>query len=166
MGVISILTRIPMWVWLCGALSVWGAFGHFKAAGLQKDIAEYKLAQAEANAESVRIARRAEQAKLEASRKVENAALDKATRTAATNSRLNSTVNRLREQLESNTTSNSGGDAATTCSVYAERSELYERLFTESTELVREGAARVGILTDKTTSLQEWINRVCLNDDN
>ena len=154
-----------MWVWLCGALSVWGAFGHFKASSLQKDIAEYKLAQAEVNAEAERLARRVEQAKAEASREVVNAAITRAKVSESRNTNLNAAVGRLRKQLENNSSNSTGTDTATACGVYEQRSELYSRLLAESTELVREGSERTGRLADKTTSLQEWIKRVCLNAD-
>lgn len=142
---------------------MWGAFGYFKASSLQKDIAEYKLAQAEVNAEAERLARRAEQARAEASREVVNAAITRAKVSESRNTNLNAAVGQLRKQLENNTTDTTGGDTATTCGVYEQRSELYSRLLAESTELVREGSERVGRLTDKATSLQEWVKRVCLN---
>lgn len=144
---------------------MWGAFGHFKASALQKDIVEYKLAQAEVNAEAQRLARRAEQAKIDASREVVNAAMARVKISESRNTNLNAAVSRLREQLENNTASSADTDTTTTCRVYEQRRDLYSRLLAESTELVREGSERIGSLTDKTTSLQEWIKRVCLNAD-
>lgn len=142
---------------------MWGAFGHFKASSLQKDIAEYKLAQAEVNAEAERLARRAEHAKAEASKEVINAAITRAKISEGKNSSLNVAVGRLRKQLENNPTNSASTDTATTCGVYAERSELYGRLLAESTELVREGSELLRSSTDKTSALQDWVKRVCLN---
>jgi hypothetical protein len=136
------------------ALAVWGSYGHLKST-------RYEKARLEAAAESQRIVRALEAKKLEAARKVDEEHVKKQ---RALQMRLDSiaTDNAGLQQLIS-TNSIDSTNAIAVCGPDGERGRILERLLAESTDLVAEGAAGIARLANKTTALQDYIDRVCLS---
>lgn len=163
MGLISVFARVPLTVWLCIALAIWGGIGHVRTASLKADIAQYKLAQAETNAESERLARKAESLKNEAARKEQNLYADRIKAVTRDSALQSATVASLLNQLETAKSTAGSADSAAICGVDGRRGEVLERLLAESAKLVGEGGERVRELSAKTASLQGYIDRVCVS---
>lgn len=165
MGVISVLTKLPLWVWLCAALAVWGATGQFRASNLQRQIdkTQLELAQAVATAEAK--ARQEEQQKLQANAKVVNDLYKRTSKAEADRVVLNQQLNRLQQQLKT-TADAASEDTATFCGNYEERTKLYGKLLSECSAVAVEGANRVRQLGSKITALQDYATGVCLSANN
>lgn len=152
--VLSLLGRIPIWVWAVAALVAWGSYGHVKSS-------RYEKARLEAAAETQRIARSMEAKKQDAARKVDEANVK---RQRDLQRQLDSiaTDNASLQQLIA-TNRSSAADAIAVCGVDGERGRILEKLLAESTDLVAEGAAGIARLASKTAALQDYIDRVCLS---
>lgn len=166
--ILPLLTKVPITIWLAGAIAIWGAYGHSKYKSLRSEWDRYTLEQVEIRAEAERQARIVEDKKRENLRSLETAYYEqvKTSQTYANNVR--SINDRLRKSIQAAQTSRieAGTNTATECTVDARRIEALERLFIESVGLVEEGAGRVGELSAKTSALQRYISDVCLSTKN
>lgn len=165
MGVISIFTRLPLWVWLCAGLGVWGGLGHFKASSLQKEIDKSKLEFAQAVADAESKAREELQQKVSANAEVIDGLSKRARKAETDRVVLSQRVSWLQQQLKT-ASIKTDTDTSAYCGDYEERAKLYGKLLSESAELVAEGADRTRSLGSKNLALQEYIARVCLNANN
>lgn len=153
--VLSLLSKVPIWVWAVIGLATWGYFGHQKAQ-------RYEQARLESIAETERIARSVEAKKDEKRQKVEQ---NYAKNEQALKRNLDSMhTSYLSLQQLIATDNHTTEDIATVCGTYVERNRVVERLLKESNDLVSEGAERVGKLGTKISALQEYISSVCVSE--
>jgi hypothetical protein len=157
--ILSLFLRIPFWVYLAAGLVVWGAYGNWKAD-------RYEKARAETVLESERIARRVEGLKAEAARKIDVSYRERIKKLSRSNAALSADVNGLQQLIQTAPSASVDHDAIAVCGVNGERGRTLERLLTESTGLVQEGAGRVAELTAKTSELQKFISNVCVSQQN
>lgn len=163
---ISLLAKVPITLWLAIAIGIWGGYGHLKANRLQSSWDADRLAQAEIARESEILARKAEFKAAQAAREVQDNVYARVKQTQAALSNANTVNRELRDTLAAAKADRTDITAEAICGVDGKRGEALERLLGESFELVTEGAKRVRELSDTATGLQDYIGRVCVNDNN
>jgi F0F1-type ATP synthase membrane subunit b/b' len=154
LAILTLLGRIPVWVWLAAAVTVWGFNGYWQADRLRKQQQEVEL-------ESSKLAEKARLHAKEQARQIESDFRKRMQDASAVSSTLRNQLGKLREQASGSIEINR--DAIAICGIDGERGRVLERLLNESAELAIEGAERVGKLSAKTTALQDYIERVCVN---
>ena len=158
MGVIlKLLSGVPLWLYAVVGLFAWGAYGHHEA----KQYAKAKQA-----SEQAAIIKKAEleAAKQTAVQKVNDEYAKKLQAANSNAAVLRTANNKLQYLLHQ--AGNPAKDTAAICGVDGERGRRLERLLAECSDISTEGAARVGKLTEKVTSLQDYVNTVCVGNKN
>lgn len=158
MGVIlKLLSGVPLWLYAAVGLFTWGAYGHYEAK-------QYAIAKRDADKAAIIKKAELEAAKQSAVQKV-NDEYSKRLQVANSNAAVLRTANNKLQYLL-HQAGNPTKDTAAICGVDGERGKRLESLLAECSDISTEGAARVGKLTEKVTSLQAYVNTVCIGNKN